>query len=165
MIALQGADGLPGTDGLDGRDGQPGPSGAPVSLQYMNMSYTANCFSTTLMSIRTVSSVCVSVCVSGQRWNRVRSFDPWPDPTRPKLLTRRAAGSGPDPVTRFHLCVCLRVSTITFDIGDFLPRYSARRFILALSRSLSRVKVICQSSLCHEENDAEWSVRHWLKTF
>jgi len=47
MIALQGADGLPGTDGLDGRDGQPGPSGAPVSLQYINMSYTANCFSTT----------------------------------------------------------------------------------------------------------------------
>jgi len=69
--------------------------------------------------------------------------------------------SGPDiavgPVC-VYVFLCLCVQTITFELDDHLPRYLVGWFILSLSRSLSKVKVIGHGSLSLDE-----SVPFWLR--
>jgi len=53
------------------------------------------------------------------------------------------------------VCVWVGIRTITVEQTDLSPRYLARRFILMVSRSCSKIKVIGQSSLSQEENVAD----------
>ena len=53
------------------------------------------------------------------------------------------------------VCVCLCVRTITLELNNLRPRYLACWFVIPLSRTESKIKVMCQSSRSQEKNVAK----------